>query len=146
MQQAERVSAQKPNHICPMISSTTSWRTVWGLKMLTVLDEFTRECLGILGARSITAAEVIGCLELLMLKHGAPENVRSDNGPEFVAKTVKRWAYGQSIRMNYIELGSPWENGHVESFHGKFRDACLNREVFGNLLEAKVLVEDWRQQ
>ena len=117
-----------------------------GLKMLTVLDEFTRECLGILVARSITAAGVIGFLELLILKRGAPENVRSDNGPEFVSEAVKEWAGKAAIRINYIEPGSPWENGHVESFHGKFRDGCLNREVFGNLLEAQVLVEEWRRE
>ena len=116
------------------------------LKMLTVLDEFTRECLGILVARSITASGVIGFLDLLVLQRGAPGNVRSDNGPEFVADVVKEWAQQQAIQTNYLEPGSPWENGHVESFHGKFRDECLNREVFGNLLEAKVLVEQWRKQ
>jgi putative transposase len=146
VQQAERVRAEKPNQVWSYDFIHDQLENGVGLKMLTVLDEFTRECLGILVARSITAAGVIGFLELLILKHGAPENVRSDNGPEFVAEAVKQWAYGQAIRINYIELGSPWENGHVESFHGRFRDACLNREVFGNLLEAKVLVEDWRRQ
>jgi transposase InsO family protein len=89
---------------------------------------------------------VTGFLEELMFKRRAPENVRSDNGPEFVAEVIKQWAIRQSIQTNYIERGSPWENGHVESFHGKFRDECLNREVFGNLLEAKVLIEAWRRQ
>ena len=111
-----------------------------------MLDEFTRECLGILVARSITASGVTGFLDMLVLKRGVPKHVRSDNGPEFVAEGVKQWAQAQAIRTNYIEPGSPWENGHVESFHGKFRDECLNREVFGNLLEAKVLVEEWREQ
>jgi transposase InsO family protein len=97
-------------------------------------------------ARSITASGVSGFLEVLVLQRGAPGNVRSDNGPEFVAAAVKEWAAEQAIRPHYIEPGSPWENGHVESFHGKFRDECLNREVFGNLLEAKVLIEQWRQQ
>jgi putative transposase len=145
-QQAERVRAQKPNHVWSYDFIHDQLENGVGLKMLTVLDEFTRECLGIWVARSIPAAGVIGVLELLTLKHGAPENVRSDNGPEFVAEAVKQWAGKAAIRINYIELGSPWENGHVESFHGKFRDECLNREVFGNLLEAKVLVEDWRRQ
>jgi putative transposase len=144
--QAERVRAEKPNQVWSYDFIHDQLENGVGLKMLTVLDEFTRECLGILVARSITAAEVIGYLEMLILKHGAPENVRSDNGPEFVAGAVKQWAGKAGIRINYIEPGSPWENGHVESFHGKFRDACLNREVFGNLLEAKVLVEDWRRQ
>jgi len=145
-QQAERVRAQKPNQVWSYDFIHDRLENGAGLKMLTVLDEFTRESLGILVSRSITAGEVIGFLELLILEHGAPENVRSDNGPEFVAETVKQWADKAAIRINYIEPGSPWENGHVESFHGKFRDACLNREVFGNLLEAKVLVEEWRRQ
>jgi len=145
-QQSERVRAQKPNQVWSYDFIHDRLENGAGLKMLTVLDEFTRESLGILVSRSITAGEVIGFLELLILEHGAPENVRSDNGPEFVAETVKQWADKAAIRINYIEPGSPWENGHVESFHGKFRDACLNREVFGNLLEAKVLVEEWRRQ
>jgi len=117
-----------------------------GLKMLTVLDEYTRECLGILVGRSITASGVVDFLEVLMLERGAPVNVRSDNGPEFVADALKEWMATAGVRANYIEPGSPWENGHVESFHGKLRGGCLQREVFGNLLEAKVLVEEWRRQ
>lgn len=143
---AERVRAQRPNQVWSYDFIHDRLENGAGLKMLTVLDEFTRECLGILVARSITAMGVTGFLEELMFKRRAPENVRSDNGPEFVAEVIKQWAVGQSIQTNYIERGSPWENGHVESFHGKFRDECLNREVFGNLLEAKVLIEAWRQQ
>jgi len=144
--QAERMRAERPSHVWSYDFIHDRLENGAGLKMLTVLDEFTRECLGILVARSITASGVIGFLELLILKHGAPENVRSDNGPEFVAEAVKQWAGKVSIRINYIEPGSPWENGHVESFHDKFRDGCLNREVFGNLLEARVLVEEWRRE
>jgi putative transposase len=144
--QAERTRAQKPNQVWSYDFIHDRLENGAGVKMLTVLDEFTRECLGILVARSITAGEVVGFLELLILQRGAPEHVRSDNGPEFVAETVKQWAGKAAIRIDYIAPGSPWENGHVESFHGKFRDACLNREVFGNLLEAKVLVEEWRRQ
>jgi transposase InsO family protein len=146
VQQAERVRAQKPNQVWSYDFIHDRLENGAGLKMLTVLDEFTRECLGILVSRSITAGEVMGFLELLILQQGAPENVRSDNGPEFVAETVRQWASKAAIGIQYIEPGSPWENGHVESFHGKFRDGCLNREVFGNLLEAKVLIEDWRRQ
>jgi transposase InsO family protein len=144
--QTERVRAQQPNEVWSYDFIHDRLENGAGIKMLTVLDEFTRECLGILVARSITASGVTGFLELLVLQGAAPEHVRSDNGPEFVAEAVKQWAQAQAIRINYIEPGSPWENGHVESFHGKFRDECLNREVFGNLLEAKVLIEQWRQQ
>jgi putative transposase len=143
--QAERVRATKPNEVWSYDFVHDQLENGIGLKMLTVLDEFTRECVGLLVERSITAAGVVGFLEVLMLKRGLPENVRSDNGPEFVAEAVKQWAGREGIALNYIEPGSPWENGHVESFHDKLRDGCLNREVFGNLLEAKVLVEEWRR-
>lgn len=143
---AERVRATKPNEVWSYDFIHDRLENGMGLKLLTVLDEFTRESLGILVERSITAAGVVGFLEVLMLQRGVPENVRSDNGPEFVAAALKQWAGGAGIALNYIEPGSPWENGHVESFHDKFRDGCLNREVFGNLLEAKVLIEDWRRQ
>ena len=142
----ERVRAQKPNQVWSYDFVHDRMENGAGLKMLTVLDECTRECLGILVERSITAAGVIGFLEVLMLKRGHPEHVRSDNGPEFVADALKGWLARVGIQTQYIEPGSPWENGHVESFHGKLRGGCLNREVFGNLLEAKVLVEEWRRQ
>ena len=142
---SERVRAQKPNQVWSYDFVHDRLENGAGLKMLTVLDEWTRECLGILVERSITAAGVIGFLEVLMLKRGQPEHVRSDNGPEFVADALKAWLERAAIKTEYIEPGSPWENGYVESFHGKLRGGCLNREVFGNLLEAKVLVEEWRR-
>jgi len=141
-----RVRATRPNEVWSYDFIHDRLENGVGLKMLTVLDEYTRECLGILVERSITAAGVIGFLEVLMLKRGQPEHVRSDNGPEFVADALKAWLARAGIQTEYIEPGSPWENGHVESFHGKLRGGCLNREVFGNLLEAKVLVEEWRRQ
>jgi transposase InsO family protein len=143
---AERLRALKPSQVWTYDFIHDQMENGTGLKMLTVLDEFTRECLGILVARSITAADVIVFLQRLIRQHGAPENVRSDNGPEFVAAAIQQWAKKEVIKINYIAPGSPWENGHVESFHGKFRDGCLNREVFGSLLEGKVLVEEWRRQ
>ena len=142
----ERVRAERPNQVWSYDFVHDRLENGAGLKMLTVLDEWTRECLGILVERSITAAGVIGFLEVLMLKRGQPEHVRSDNGPEFVADALKAWLERAGIKTAYIEPGSPWENGHVESFHGKLRVGCLTREVFGNLLEAKVLVEEWRRQ
>jgi transposase InsO family protein len=144
--QAERKQASRPNEVWSYDFIHDQLENGVKLKLLTVLDEFTRECVGILVARSITAAGVIGFLEVLVLQRGPPANVRSDNGPEFVAAALKEWAGRAGIMMNHIEPGSPWENGHVESFHGKFRDGCLNREVFGNLLEAQVMVEEWRRQ
>ncbi len=142
----ERVRAQEPNQVWSYDFVHDRLENGAGLKMLTVLDECTRECLGILVERSITAAGVIEFLEVLILKRGQPEHVRSDNGPEFVADALKAWLARVGIRTQYIAPGSPWENGHVESFHCKLRGGCLNREVFGNLLEAKVLVEEWRRQ
>jgi len=144
--EGERVRAQKPNQVWSYDFIHDRLDNGSGLKLLTVLDEYTRECLGILVQRSITAAGVVQFLQGLMSKCGAPEHVRSDNGPEFVAQQLKEWLAGAGIQTQYIEPGSPWQNGHVESFHGKLRGGCLNREVFGNLLEAKVLVEQWRQQ
>jgi putative transposase len=144
--QAKRLRAQQPNQVWSYDFIHDQLESGTALKMLTVLDECTRECLGILAARSITATDVIAFLQRLIRQRGAPKNVRSDNGPEFVAGAIQQWAGKEAIKINYIEPGSPWENGYVESFHGKFRDGCLNREVFGNLLEAKVLVEEWRRQ
>jgi transposase InsO family protein len=142
----ERRQAQRPDDVWSYDFIHDQLENGAAVKMLTVLDEFTRECLGILVARSITAVDVIAFLQRLIGQRGAPANVRSDNGPEFVAGIIQQWARERAIKINYIAPGSPWENGRVESFHGKFRDGCLNREVFGNLIEAKVLVEDWRHQ
>jgi putative transposase len=141
-----RQRGQKPNEVWSYDFIHDQLENGGALKMLTVLDEYTRECLGILVARSITATDVVAFLKRLIERRGAPENMRSDNGPEFVAGAIQQWAKKENIKINYIAPGSPWENGRVESFHGKFRDGCLNREVFGNMLEAKVLVEDWRRQ
>jgi len=143
---SQRVRAEKPNQVWSYDFVHDRLENGSGLKLLTVLDECTRECMGILVERSITAAGVIGFLGVLMKKRGQPEHVRSDNGPEFVAEALKGWLERGGIRTEYIEPGSPWENGHVESFHGKLRAGCLNREIFGNLLEAKVLVEQWRRE
>jgi transposase InsO family protein len=114
------------------------------LKLLTVVDEFTRECLAIEVERSITGQEVIDTLAYLFELRGAPEFVRSDNGPEFIAKAVRSWLKSNGSDTAYIEPGSPWENAYVESFNGKLEDECLDREEFLTLKEAKVIVEDWR--
>jgi len=114
------------------------------LKLLTVLDEFTRESLAIEVGRSIKAKDVIAVLEYLFMVRGVPGYIRSDNGPEFIADAIKRWLRANSVETLYIERGSPWENGYIESFNGRFRDEILNRELFHSVKAAKVIVESWR--
>ena len=112
--------------------------------MLTIVDEFTRECLAIDVARKLTSEDVLERLSDLFIRRGVPDYVRSDNGPEFTAKRVKDWLERVEVKTLFIEPGSPWENGYVESFNGKLRDELLNGEIFDTLLEAKVLIERWR--
>ena len=114
------------------------------LKLLTVLDEFTRESLAIEVGRSITAEDVIAVLEYLFMVRGVPGYIRSDNGPEFIADAIKKWLRANAVEALYIEPGSPWENGYIESFNGKLRDDVLDREVFYSVKEARVLAENWR--
>jgi putative transposase len=115
------------------------------LKMMPVVDEYTRECLAIEVERSITAEDVIGTLARLFGQRGAPAFIRSDNGPEFVARALKRWLEVSDVGTLYIEPGSPWENAYVESFIGRFGDELLKREAFAGLVEAKVLAEEYRE-
>ena len=114
------------------------------LKFLCVVDEYTRECLALEVRRSFRSGEVIGVLEELMLIRGVPGHIRSDNGSEFIAKAVRNWMAGAQIKALYIEPGSPWENAYVESFNGRLRDELLNAELFGSLMEARVLATNWR--
>jgi transposase InsO family protein len=114
------------------------------LKMMPVVDEYTRECLSIDVERSITAEDVVETLASLFCRRGEPTFMRSDNGPEFIAKAVKRWLELSGVRTLYIEPGSPWENAYSETFISRFSDEVLKREVFADLLEAKVLIEDYR--
>ena len=113
-------------------------------KMLTLVDEYTRESLSIDTARWIRSDDVLERLAWLMVTRGVPEHIRSDNGPEFTAKVVRAWLGRVGVKTAYIEPGSPWENGYVESFNGKLRDELLNGEIFYTLKEAKVLIERWR--
>ena len=114
------------------------------VKILTLIDEYSRECLALKVARSLTSQEVIEQLDDLFVTRGLPEHIRSDNGPEFTAKAVREWLKGLGVQTLFIEPGSPWENGYIESFNGKLRDELLNGEIFTTLLEAKVLIEEWR--
>jgi putative transposase len=115
------------------------------LKCLTVVDEYTRECLAIDVAASIRSERVIEVLTKLMLVHGVPHTLRSDNGPEFVSNALLQWVQDEQLNLALIEPGKPWQNGTNESFNGKFRDECLSMEWFRNRLEAKVVIEDWRK-
>jgi putative transposase len=124
-----------------VMAQTEDGRT---LKMMPVVDEYTRECLCIGVERSITAQDVVSTLASLFRERGEPTFIRSDNGPEFIAKAVKRWLEASGVRTLYIEPGSPWQNAYSETFNSRLADELLGREVFATLLEAKVLVEDYR--
>jgi putative transposase len=115
------------------------------LRLLTVIDEFTRECLAIDVARKLTADDVLDRLSRLFIDRGTPAHIRSDNGPEFTARAVRRWLGRLGVKTLFIEPGRPWENGYVESFNGKLRDELLNPELFDTLSEARVVVERWRR-
>ncbi len=114
-------------------------------RMLNVIDEFTHECLAIRVDRKLKAIDVIDVLSDLFILRGVPGHIRSDNGPEFVAKAVQKWITAVGAKTAYIERGSPWENGYVESFNARLRDELLNGEIFYTLREAKVVIESWRQ-
>jgi putative transposase len=114
-------------------------------RMLTVMDEYTRECLAIVVAQRLSSDDVLRALTDLFVERGPPGHIRSDNGPEFVAKEVRDWLGRVGVKTLFIEPGSPWENGYNESFNGKLRDELLNREIFYSLREADVLIERWRR-
>jgi transposase InsO family protein len=114
------------------------------IRMLTVIDEHTRECLAIETGRKLNSHNVMDVLSQLFIKNGTPQYIRSDNGPEFIAKRLRWWLKRHQIDTLFIEPGSPWENGYIESFNGKLRDELLKREVFDTLFEAQVLIERWR--
>jgi len=123
-------------------------RTAGGkaFRILTIIDEYTRECLAILTQRRITSGDVIEQLFYLFIFRGTPGYIRSDNGPEFTAKAVRSWLKDLEVTTLFIEPGSPWENGYIESFNGKLRDELLNREIFTTLIEASILIEEWRKE
>lgn len=140
-----RLRPERPNHVWAYDFVEDRTRDGRKLRMLNVVDEFTRECLAIRVARKLNSLDVIDVLTDLFIMRGIPEHIRSDNGPEFVATAVKGWITGVGAGTAYIEPGSPWENGYVESFNGKLRDELLNAEVFNSLAEARVLIEQWRK-
>ena len=115
------------------------------LRILTIIDEFSRECLSIQVGRRLTSEDVLERMRNLFIDRGLPDHLRSDNGSEFTAHRVRKWLESLGVKTLFIEPGSPWENGYLESFNGKLRDELLNGEIFDTLLEAQVLVERWRK-
>jgi len=138
--------AQRPRHVWTY--DFVEDRTSRGgrLKILAVVDEYTRECLALDVDKRITSQDVLNTLEWLFLLHGRPEYIRSDNGPEFISKAVQHWLAEKGSKTLYIHPGSPWENAYIESFNDKLRDECLNMEVFKNGHEAKNVIEAWRSE
>jgi transposase InsO family protein len=116
------------------------------LKMLAIVDEYTRECLAIIVQRRMKSIDVLQVLADLFVERGVPAHIRSDNGPEFTAESIREWLARVEVDALFIEPGSPWENGYVESFNGKFRDELLNCEMFYTLTEAQILIERWRRE
>ena len=113
-------------------------------RLLTIMDEYTRECLAIDVGRKLNSDDVLARLTELFVWRGVPEHIRSDNGPEFIAKAVQDWLGKVGVDTLYIAPGSPWENGYIESFDGRLRDELLNGEIFDTMAEAKVLIGRWR--
>jgi len=140
------VKAEYPNHVWTYDFIEDRTERGGKLRMLCVLDEYTRESHHIRVDRSIGADKVIASLEWLFLLHGVPEHIRSDNGPELVAKRLQAWLKERGAKTIYITPGSPWENPYIESFNDKFRDECLNMHVFTDICHARQVVEAWRNE
>jgi putative transposase len=141
-----RLRPEYKNHVWSydfMVDRTSNGRT---FRILNIIDEFTRECLSIKVNRRISSQDVIDELFNLFIFRSIPEHIRSDNGPEFTAKAVRKWLNRLGVKTLFIERGSPWENGYIESFNGNLRDELLDREIFNTLEEAKVLIEQWRKE
>ncbi len=116
------------------------------IKIMTVINEYSRQCLAMTVDRRINSGDVLFCLSDLFLIYGVPAHIRLDNGSEFTAKLVRKWLERIGVKTLFIEPGSPWENGYNESFNGKLRDELLNREIFYNLKEAQAMIETWRRE
>jgi transposase InsO family protein len=140
-----RLRAEHPNHVWSYDFVEDRTHDGRKFRMLNVVDEFTHECLAIRVARQLKAVEVIDVLSDLFILRGIPGHIRSDNGPEFVAKSVPAWIRAVGAKTAYIEPGSPWQNGYVESFNARLRDELLNGEVFYSLRGAQIIIESWRR-
>jgi len=141
-----RLRAERKDHVWSY--DFVQDRTAEGrpFRILTIIDEYTRECLSLTVARKLNSQNVLDELSTLFLTRGIPEHIRSDNGPEFTAKAVREWLELVGVKTLFIEPGSPWENGYIESFNGKLRNELLNGEIFTTLFEAMVLIEEWRKE
>jgi transposase InsO family protein len=141
---AERQRAAHANHVWSWDFVEDQTETGTRFRVLTLIDEHTRECLAVHVDWSIRAVDVIRAVEAAMARYGVPSHLRSDNGPEFIAYAIQDWLRDKNVKTIYITPGAPWENASIESFHDKLRDECLNREIFGSLWEARVVIEQWR--
>ena len=139
-----RLRPERKNHVWSYDLMAARTQEGRAFRILTILDEYTRESLNITVSRRMTSQEVIYQLAELFVERGIPEHIRSDNGPEFIAQELRKWLGKLGTRTLYIEPGSPWENGYCESFNGKLRDEFLNGEIFYSLKEAQILTERWR--
>jgi len=138
-----RLRAHRPNHVWSydfVADRTTDGRQI---RILNVIDEYSRECLASVARRSFRATDVIEVLADIMATKGCPQYIRSDNGPEFIAKNLRMWLADLDVTTTYIEPGSPWENGYIESFNSRMRDEHLGGELFANMYEAQVLTDRW---
>ena len=140
-----RLRPEYPNHVWSYDFVEDRTHNGRKYRMLNVIDEFTRDCIAIRVSRKLKALDVIDVLSDLFILRGIPGHIRSDNGPEFIAKQVREWIAAVGAKTAYIMPGSPWENGYIESFNSKLRDELLDGEIFYTLREAKVVIESWRQ-
>lgn len=141
-----RLRAEYPNHVWSYDFVADRTHDGHPYRMLNIIDEFTRENLAIKVKRNLQSEDVLECLTELFCARGIPDFIRSDNGSEFTANLVRKWLNELGVKTLFIEPGSPWENGYIESFNGKLRDELLNREIFYTLEEAKILIEMWRRE
>jgi transposase InsO family protein len=142
----DRKPALGPNHVWTYDFIDDRLENGGRIRILSVVDEYTRQCLALDVRRQFRAEDVVEVLRRLVELHGAPTFMRSDNGPEFIAEEVREWLRTSEIDTLYIEKGSPWENGYVESFHSRLRDELLNRELFLSLAEAKFIIRRWQEE
>jgi putative transposase len=140
-----RLRAERPNHVWSYDFLEERTHDGRKIRLLSIIDEFTHECLAIRVARRLKSIDVIDLLSDLFILRGIPEHIRSDNGPEFLAKAVQAWIAAVGTKTAYITPGSPWENGFIESFNARLRDELLNGEIFYTLREAQIVIESWRR-
>ena len=141
-----RLRPEHKDHVWSYDFMVERTRSGSAFRILNIIDEFTRECLRIKVNRKISSQDVIDELFNLFIFRGIPGHIRSDNGPEFTSRAVQRWLNRLGVKTLFIERGSPWKNGYIESFNGKLRDELLKREIFTTLEEARVLIEQWRKE